>query len=75
MVVDVVGCAVVVLSLCVLTLALFVAAVQDDGAEGDVVGERQLHIEGLFHFHFVVADVLGVAAVGGHSGVDGSSQT
>ena len=56
--------------------AQFVAVVQDDGAEGDVVGERQFHIEkALFHYHFVVADGLGVAAVGGYLGVGESSQT
>ena len=59
-----------------MALAQLVAVVRDGGAEGDAVGERQLHIEGrLFQVHFVVADGLGVAAVGGHLGVDGSSQT
>ena len=60
-------------------MALFVAVVvvvQDDGAEGDAVGERAIHIEkSLSQLHFDVELVLGVAAVGGHSGVDESSQT
>lgn len=60
------GCAVVAVSLSVLTSAQFVAAVvvgvRDDGAECDVVGEQVTRIElGLFQLHFVA-----VAAVGGH---------
>ncbi len=72
-------CAVVAESLSVLTSAQFAAVVggvQDDGAECDVVGEQVARIElGLFQLHFVVALVLAVAAVGGHLGEDGSSQT